>query len=166
MRDVRPFRLLGALAIGGMLAAAPAHAEGETIAFSIPSLGFPFFVHMQNQFNDEAKALGVTVKNYDGQNQTTKQTADVEAAITSGVNTAYFYNGVTHAVTLADLTGGLAKSVFFGLSITLIACHHGLSARGGTAGVGRATTRTVVVASIVTLVSDFVLTEILLAVGL
>ncbi len=68
------------------MALQPAHAEGEKIGFSVPSLGFPFFVHMQNQFNEEAAALNVEVINYDGQNQTTKQTADVEAAITSGVD--------------------------------------------------------------------------------
>ena len=61
-------------------------AQGETIAFSVPSLGFPFFVHMQNQFNAEAETLGVTVQNYDGQNQTTKQTSDVEAMIIDGVD--------------------------------------------------------------------------------
>jgi len=61
-------------------------AEGETIAFSVPSLGFPFFVHMQNAFNAEAEELGVTVQNYDGQNQTTKQTSDVEAMIIDGVD--------------------------------------------------------------------------------
>ncbi|NND42596.1 MAG: substrate-binding domain-containing protein [Silicimonas sp.] len=75
-----------ALAATLTLIASPALAEGEKIAFSVPSLGFPFFVHMQNQFNDEAAAQGVEVINYDGQNQTTKQTADVEAAIISGVD--------------------------------------------------------------------------------
>lgn len=69
-----------------VLAVQPVMAEGEKIAFSVPSLGFPFFVHMQNQFNEEAAAQGVEVVNYDGQNQTTKQTADVEAAIISGVD--------------------------------------------------------------------------------
>lgn len=64
----------------------PASAQDEIIAFSVPSLGFPFFVHMQKEFNAEAEKLGVTVQNYDGQNQTTKQTSDVEAAITSGVD--------------------------------------------------------------------------------
>ena len=56
-------------ALGVALAAQPARAEGETIAFSTPGLIFPFFVHMQNQFNDEAKSLGVTVQNYDGEDQ-------------------------------------------------------------------------------------------------
>ena len=78
--------LLASVAAAMSLTMQPAHAEGETIAFSVPSLGFPFFVHMQKQFNEEAAAQGVEVINYDGQNQTTKQTADVEAAIISGVD--------------------------------------------------------------------------------
>ena len=78
--------ILAAIATAVTLSTSPASAEGETIAFSVPSLGFPFFVHMQNEFNAEAEAEGVEVVNYDGQNQTTKQTADVEAAIISGVD--------------------------------------------------------------------------------
>ncbi len=77
---------LSAVAAALVLAVQPASAEGEKIAFSVPSLGFPFFVHMQKQFNEEAAAQGVEVINYDGQNQTTKQTADLEAAIMSGVD--------------------------------------------------------------------------------
>ena len=77
---------LSAVAAALVLAVQPASAEGEKIAFSVPSLGFPFFVHMQKQFNEEAAAQGVEVINYDGQNQTTKQTADLEAAIISGVD--------------------------------------------------------------------------------
>jgi inositol transport system substrate-binding protein len=78
--------LLAGVAAAMTLTMQPAQAEGEKIAFSVPSLGFPFFVHMQKQFNEEAAAQGVEVINYDGQNQTTKQTADVEAAIISGVD--------------------------------------------------------------------------------
>ncbi len=78
--------LIASVTAALVLAVQPALAEGEKFAFSVPSLGFPFFVHMQKQFNDEAAAQGVEVINYDGQNQTTKQTADVEAAIISGVD--------------------------------------------------------------------------------
>jgi ABC-type sugar transport system substrate-binding protein len=78
--------VLAAIATAFTFPLSPASAEGETIAFSVPSLGFPFFVHMQNEFNAEAEAQNVEVINYDGQNQTTKQTADVEAAIISGVD--------------------------------------------------------------------------------
>jgi phospholipid/cholesterol/gamma-HCH transport system permease protein len=92
--------------------------------------------------------------------------AMVIARLDSGVNMTYFLNATLRAVTLADLIGGLTKTVFFGITITLIACQLGLATRGGTEGVGRATTRTVVITSVVTLVSDFVLTKALLGLGL
>ena len=54
---------------------------------SVPSLGFPFFVHMQNELRDEAESLGaIALLEADGQNQTPKQTADVESAIIKGVD--------------------------------------------------------------------------------
>ena len=49
---------LAPLALAALLAGAPAQAQDLTIATSLPSLGFPFFVHMQNQLNDEAAKLG------------------------------------------------------------------------------------------------------------
>jgi len=52
----------------------------------------------------------------------------------------------------------------FGGIISLVACYHGLKTTGGTEGVGNATTRTVVAASILILVVDYFLTQILLAV--
>jgi phospholipid/cholesterol/gamma-HCH transport system permease protein len=92
--------------------------------------------------------------------------AMVIARLDSGVNMTYFVNATLRAVTLEDLLGGLIKTVFFGIAITLIACHNGMSTHGGTEGVGRATTNTVVVTSITTLISDFVLTKLLLELGL
>ena len=66
---------------------APGQAQDLKIATSLPGLGFPFFVHMQNQLNAEAEKLGgIEVINYDGENSTPKQTADVEAAVVSGVD--------------------------------------------------------------------------------
>ena len=62
-------------------------AQDLTIATSVPSLGFPFFVHMQKQLTAEAETLGgITLMQMDGQNSTPKQTADVEAAIIQGVD--------------------------------------------------------------------------------
>lgn len=52
--------------------------------------------------------------------------------------------GVQDAVEAWDVGGGLLKSVVFGALIALIGCERGLSARGGAAGVGRATTSAVV----------------------
>jgi phospholipid/cholesterol/gamma-HCH transport system permease protein len=88
------------------------------------------------------------------------------ASLDSGIRASYFFHASLQAVTLGDLAGGLIKTAFFGLTISLIACQRGLAARNGTQGVGRATTETVVITSIVTLISDFVLTKLLLGLGL
>lgn len=62
-------------------------AQDLEIATSVPSLGFPFFVHMQNELAAEAETLGgITLLASDGENKTPKQTADVEAAIIKGVS--------------------------------------------------------------------------------
>jgi ABC-type sugar transport system substrate-binding protein len=60
--------------------------QALTIAASVPGLNFPFFVHMMNQLVAEGEALGVEVIQLDGQNSSTKQTADVEAAVSQGVD--------------------------------------------------------------------------------
>jgi len=87
------------------------------------------------------------------------------ASFDTRVGTTYFYSSITDIVAIYDVMGGLFKSLCFGILITLIACHRGLTVRGGTEGVGLATTRTVVTASIAVIVSDFILTRTLLAFG-
>jgi len=62
-----------------------------------------------------------------------------------------------------DLIHGLVKPFVFGGIIALTGCHYGLKTTGGTEGVGVATTRTVVTASILILVVDYFITQILLA---
>lgn len=64
---------------------------------------------------------------------------------------------------LSDIGHGLAKTVFFGFEIALIGCFNGLKVEGGAAAVGQSTTRTVVLASICVLVSDFFLTKLFFA---
>ena len=49
-----------------------------------------------------------------------------------------------------------------GFNIAIVSCQLGLHTRGGTAGVGSATTRAVVVTSVVTLIGDFLLTKLIL----
>ena len=79
--------LLAPAAVALALAGSGAVAKDLTIATSLPSLGFPFFVHMQKELKAEAEALGgIEVLEMDGQNKTPKQTADVEAAIVRGVD--------------------------------------------------------------------------------
>lgn len=84
--DRRSF-LRSSVALGALAAASPAFAQDRiTILGSVPSLGFPFFVHMLNQIKAEAEALDVDLIESDGQNSAPKQTADVEAAVVQGVN--------------------------------------------------------------------------------
>lgn len=75
----------------------------------------------------------------------------------------FYLQHVTAAVQIQDVLSGLGKAVFFGLFISLIACYNGLNARGGADGVGRATTSTVVAASITILISDFFLTKLFMS---
>lgn len=70
-----------------VISTTPVHADDLNIVTSMPSLGFPFFVHMQNELNAEADVLGdITMINQDGQNSAPKQTAELEAAIINGVD--------------------------------------------------------------------------------
>jgi ABC-type sugar transport system substrate-binding protein len=70
-----------------VIASVPVHAQDLKIVTSMPSLGFPFFVHMQNELNAEAEVLGgIEMINQDGQNSAPKQTAELEAAIINNVS--------------------------------------------------------------------------------
>ncbi|HEX7049425.1 MAG TPA: ABC transporter permease [Longimicrobiales bacterium] len=63
-----------------------------------------------------------------------------------------------------DFVSGLAKPLVFGAIITLTGAYYGLHVRGGTEGVGRATTQAVVTASVLILATDYFLTQLLLVV--
>jgi phospholipid/cholesterol/gamma-HCH transport system permease protein len=77
-----------------------------------------------------------------------------------GIPSAFFFRSALGAVGLKDFLSGVFKTPFFGAIIALVGCHFGMTTRGGTAGVGNATTRTVVVISISILIADFVLTKV------
>lgn len=77
-----------------------------------------------------------------------------------GLDPAFYAQKVFETVTMLDYAAGLVKTVFFALFISLTACYFGLNVSGGTKGVGSATTRAVVVSSILILVSDFFLTKL------
>jgi phospholipid/cholesterol/gamma-HCH transport system permease protein len=72
--------------------------------------------------------------------------------------------GFVLSIIPTDFVHGLIKPFVFGGIITLTACHFGLRTTGGTEGVGVSTTKTVVTASILILVVDYFITQILLAV--
>lgn len=80
----------------------------------------------------------------------------------TGVSTTFFLDQITSTVKFVDFTSGIAKTFFFGFFIGIIACYQGLKTEGGTAGVGKATTHSVVYGSICVFVSDFFLTKLFL----
>jgi len=79
-----------------------------------------------------------------------------------GQSRSYFISHVLLALTMQDVMSGVGKTFFFAIFIGIIACYNGLNATGGADGVGKATTNTVVTASIAIIVSDFFLTKIFL----
>ncbi|RMH22668.1 MAG: ABC transporter permease [Acidobacteria bacterium] len=84
----------------------------------------------------------------------------VIAVFQLNLSAGLYVNDVLSALTLDDVMSGIGKSFFFAYFIAIIGCYHGLTSRGGADGVGRATTNTVVLASIMVLVSDFFLTKL------
>jgi phospholipid/cholesterol/gamma-HCH transport system permease protein len=79
-----------------------------------------------------------------------------------GQSSEFYLKHVRTALNVNDIFSGIGKTVFFGLFISTIACYNGMRTTGGADGVGRATTQTVVSASIAVLISDFFLTKLFL----
>jgi len=84
-----------------------------------------------------------------------------------GVNGGAFWDGLTSSVDWSDLYMGLVKSACFSVLIALICTYKGFYAgvdegHFGPEQVGRATTEAVVASSIVVLISDYVITSVML----
>lgn len=77
-----------------------------------------------------------------------------------GVNPTFYMNQVYGILEISDFAGGVGKSFFFGIIIGLVGCYRGFTTEGGTVGVGRATTESVVTISLSILVADFFLTKL------
>lgn len=80
------------------------------------------------------------------------------------IDSAQYWSYAWQSLGFADVIQGLLKPVLFGFVIASVGCYYGLSAKGGTQGVGRATTQAVVAASVLILAVDLVLTRFLMVV--
>lgn len=78
-----------------------------------------------------------------------------------GTNPTLYFRRTWNFLELDDLYIGLLKALFFGMIIATIGCYQGFSAQGGAEGVGRATTRAVVISSLTILISNYFITAIL-----
>jgi len=79
-----------------------------------------------------------------------------------GIDRGQFWSEMRSYVEPSDVREGLIKGLVFGVACSFIAVFEGYNAEPTAEGVGRATTRTVVVSSVATLVLDYIVTAILL----
>jgi phospholipid/cholesterol/gamma-HCH transport system permease protein len=82
--------------------------------------------------------------------------------LTLHLNSVEFWHRAISALDYSDLMQGLTKPLFFGFIIATVGCYKGLSVKGGTQGVGRATTQAVVISSVAIIATDVVLTRVML----
>ena len=79
-----------------------------------------------------------------------------------GLSSGTYFGEMQDKVGMADIYEGIWKSLVFGLLVTWVCCYKGYTCGHGAEGVGKATTRAVVLSSVLILVGDYVLTSILL----
>ena len=73
---------------------------------------------------------------------------------------------IQNYLTFGDIASGLIKSCFFGFTLAFVGCYEGLHTTGGARGVGKATTNSVVIGSIIILIANYFLSSLLFRVGL
>lgn len=79
-----------------------------------------------------------------------------------GVDAAAFWSQMRAAVEVDDVTDGLIKGCVYGVTCSLIAVYEGYTAVPTAEGVGRATTRTVVISAVMVLILNYMLTVVML----
>ena len=82
-----------------------------------------------------------------------------------GVPYDVYIDNTLSQVVLADFTTGLMKAAVFGMILSAIACHNGLKVSGGAAGVGKATTDTVVQTILTIVIVDMIFTLVFFQFG-
>ena len=81
-----------------------------------------------------------------------------------GLDTYQYWNTAYQSLVFADVFMGLSKPLLYGFIISTVGCYYGLAAKGGTQGVGRATTQAVVTSSVLILAVNAFYTRFLMAV--
>jgi len=76
------------------------------------------------------------------------------------ISSFFYWDSVFEVLTPAYIWGGVIKAVAFGFVIGVVSCYSGMKTGFGSEGVGKATTRAVVISSISILSIDFLLTKI------
>jgi phospholipid/cholesterol/gamma-HCH transport system permease protein len=77
-----------------------------------------------------------------------------------GFNPGLYIKASWDILQAIDVISGLVKASAFGFIVTLMGCYHGYHSKGGAQGVGAATTNAVVSASILILITNYIITEL------
>ncbi len=86
----------------------------------------------------------------------------VVSAFELRLNPVQYWTRAIDALAFADIVQGMTKPLIFGFILSTVGCYQGLTVRGGTQGVGRATTQAVVASSVFILIANFFLTKLML----
>ena len=84
----------------------------------------------------------------------------VASTLFFGVDWRQYWSTAWQILVFQDVFMGLLKPLLFGFIISSVGCYYGITARGGTQGVGRATTQAVVASSILIITVDFFVTRL------
>jgi len=76
------------------------------------------------------------------------------------IDTTFYWRSVFDMLHYDDLPPAIFKPAFFGFIIAMVGCYQGLRTHGGTVGVGKSTTESVVYSSVLILASDFFITKV------
>lgn len=86
----------------------------------------------------------------------------IVSKLSFGISMSFFLSTAIDSIQLSDFFSGMCKTPIFGFLVCLMGCYFGMTTRGGTEGVGRSTTTSVVVVAMSVLVSDSILTQLFL----
>jgi phospholipid/cholesterol/gamma-HCH transport system permease protein len=87
----------------------------------------------------------------------------IMAKYVAHVSLSLYWSQASRAMTFGTILIGIVKPAVFALLISLIGCWKGFTSSGGTRGVGRSTTESVTIVSVMLLITDFMLTRVLFA---
>lgn len=82
--------------------------------------------------------------------------------LSGAISGADYYRGITEGFNPYTISVALVKAFFFGFIITSVSAYQGFFVKGSALDVGRASTRTVVTASIAILAADYIITGLML----
>lgn len=83
------------------------------------------------------------------------------AILLLGLDSHQYWTTAWQVLEKSDVITGLIQPIFYGFVIATVGCYYGMTAKGGTQGVGRGTTQAVVTSSVLIVVIDFFLTRVL-----